>query len=94
MSCIYDDSICKYYEEGRCDFPSMGSGYPYDSPCFTGKDNGEWIPVKMNHRFVKCSECQFMVNKHIVYDYTEKNPLVYKYCPSCGADMRGAVNDG
>lgn len=45
MSCIYDDSICKYYEDGRCDFPSMGSGYPYDAPCFgfDYEDDEDWI---------------------------------------------------
>ncbi len=89
MSCIYDDSTCKYYEDGCCDFPNMGSGYPYDAPCFVGKNNGEWVPVKMNPRFVMCSECIFMVNRDVVYDYTQENPLVYEYCPSCGADMRG-----
>ena len=27
-------SYCKYCEEGHCDFPIQGSGYPYDAPCF------------------------------------------------------------
>ena len=47
MSCIYDDSTCKYYEEGHCDFPNMGIGYPYDAPCFgfDYEDDEDWILV-------------------------------------------------
>ena len=37
-----------YCEEGHCDFPIQGSGYPYDAPCFgyeTEDDESKWIPV-------------------------------------------------
>lgn len=32
--CRYINGKCKYCEEGHCEFPMWGSGYPYDAPCF------------------------------------------------------------
>ena len=90
--CGYIDSKCKYCEEGHCDFPVMGSGYPYDAPCFgynEEEEDGEWIPVLINAQMLKCSECGFGVNKESVYDHTSPDPLVFKYCPSCGKKMKG-----
>lgn len=89
--CKYINCDCKYSEEGHCDFPIQGSGYPYDAPCFRYKkedDEGEWMPVMVNKRMLRCSHCGFWVNKELIYDYTDRHPLVFKYCPNCGADMR------
>lgn len=89
--CDYVDGNCKYCEEGQCDFPIQGSGYPYEAPCFGYEkedDEGEWLPVMTNERMLKCSHCGFWANKELVYDYTDPNPLVLKYCPSCGKKMK------
>ena len=56
--CDYIDCNCKYSsDEGCCDFPLMGSGYPYDAPCFRyEKEDG----AKMNGLFLpdfKIPEC-------------------------------------
>lgn len=88
MSCINHDDKCKYYEDGDCGFCYMGDGYPYHAPCFVCETHGEWVPVRMNPRFLKCSVCAFMVNKNIVLDTTQKDPLVFKHCPNCGAKMK------
>ena len=38
--CEYINGNCKYCEEGRCEFPLQGSGYPYEAPCFGYKEEG------------------------------------------------------
>ena len=89
--CDYVDGNCKYCEEGQCDFPIQGSGYPYEAPCFGYEkedDEGEWLPVMTNKRMLKCSNCLFWVSKELIYDYTDPNPLVFKYCPNCGKKMK------
>lgn len=91
--CEYVNGNCKYCEEGQCDFPTQGSGYPYDAPCFRygGEvdDEGEWLPVTVNKYMLKCSNCLFWVSKELIYDNTDPNPLVFKYCPNCGKKMKG-----
>ena len=92
--CKYINCICKYGEEEHCDFPIQGSGYPYDAPCFGYEekdDEGEWMPVRINKQMLKCSNCGFMVNKELIYDYTHHHPLVFKYCPNCGKKMSKEV---
>lgn len=42
------------------------------------RPHGEWIPCK-DDNFCKCSECQQIVMSE------ERS----KFCPNCGADMRG-----
>jgi hypothetical protein len=91
VSCDYLGGKCKYNYEGRCGFPYGGSGYPYDAPCFEYRDTAEWEPVRMNKRMVKCSKCSFMANKDLVYDHTQKQPLVFDFCPVCGSKMKGGA---
>lgn len=49
------------------------------------RKNGQWegtLLVKNSGR-VKCSEC------YAIYDW-DTQAQYFKYCPNCGADMRGA----
>ena len=80
---------CKYYDKDdkECYFFSMGSGNPIDMPCYTEEQSSYWKELKINENMLMCSECGVMFNKNLIYDYTEKNPLVFKFCPCCGAYM-------
>lgn len=80
---------CKYYDKDdtECYFFSMGSGNPIDMPCHTEKQNGYWKELKINENMLMCSECGVIFNKNLIYDYTQKNPLVFKFCPCCGTYM-------
>lgn len=56
---------------------------------------GKWIPVhhienKITYDSWKCSECQhdFDSEEESTVDFDE-----YKYCPNCGAEMRGSENE-
>ena len=51
---------------------------------------GTWKEFHGNKNMCICQSCGFMVNKSLLYDYTEKDPLVFKYCPSCGSYNGGA----
>ena len=51
---------------------------------------GTWKEFRGNKNMCICQSCGFMVNKSLLYDYTEKDPLVFKYCPSCGSYNGGA----
>ena len=76
--CDYIDGNCKYSEEGHCDFPVQGSGYPYEAPCFGYEkedDEGEWLPVMANKRMLKCSNCLFWVSKELITAW-EKYPVM------------------
>ena len=80
---------CKYYDKDNreCYFFSMGSGNPIDMPCYTEEKSSYWKELKINKNMLMCSECGVMFNKNLIYDYTEKNPLVFKFCPCCGSYM-------
>jgi len=80
---------CKYYDKDgkECYFFSMGSGNLIDMPCYTEKQTGYWKELKINENMLMCSECGVMFNKNLIYDYTEKNSLIFKFCPCCGAEM-------
>lgn len=78
---------CKYYDK-ECYFFSMGSGNPIDMPCYIEEQTGYWKELKINENMLMCSECGVMFNKNLIYDYTQKNPLVFKFCPCCGTEMR------
>lgn len=61
-------------------------GKIYDLP---SPHKSKWIPIMVNKRMLKCSNCSFWVSKELIYDYTDPNPLVFKYCPNCGCQMEG-----
>lgn len=46
--------------------------------------HGEWIPEP--NCYYRCSNC----NGHLV---SIQNKINYSYCPYCGADMRGGIDD-
>lgn len=46
---------------------------------------GEWLECQTNNGYYECSSCGRLHNKF----YQGKT----KYCPNCGADMRGEKND-
>lgn len=80
---------CKYYSEkdDSCIYMFMGSGNPKYAPCYTEPKIGKWKKIGMNPQMLMCSECRGMYNKDLVYDYYFKDPLIFKYCPQCGAKM-------
>ena len=47
------------------------------------RPRGEWL--NHNSYFKRCSIC----NKVVGFDYIEQEGEIFKYCPNCGADMRG-----
>ncbi len=49
------------------------------------RKTGRWAEIHGNKNMRICQSCGFMVNKSLLYDYTKKDPLVFKYCPSCGS---------
>lgn len=53
--------------------------------CFVKRKTGKWIPEAEDWRnqivWVKCSECGFDAS------------TTYNFCPNCGADMKGELNE-
>lgn len=47
------------------------------------RPTGEWL--NHNSYFKRCSLCKKVVG----FDYIEQEGERFKYCPNCGADMRG-----
>ena len=45
------------------------------------RKKGHWIPYLKEGLIVKCSECE------------SRFSLGYNFCPNCGADMRGGINE-
>lgn len=50
--------------------------------------HGEWIPVKHSRGGHECSVCNSYAPS-----YQSGREYISKYCPYCGADMRGGKND-
>ena len=48
-----------------------------DVPTIEERKTGKWKPDRDNERDWYCSECDYLGNRW------------FKYCPNCGADMRG-----
>ena len=86
------NEICKYYNrEDGCVYGFMGSGIPKYAPCFPRENYAEWKEMRVSNNMLICSNCGVAFNKTLIYDHTEKDPLAFRYCPNCGADMRGKV---
>lgn len=58
------------------------------------RKTGKWVEFHGNKNMRICQSCGFMVNKSLLYDYTEKDPLVFRYCPRCGSDNGGSKTEG
>lgn len=58
------------------DFPTEDDPYPV---CSWKRPRGEWVEGTQGYF---CSKCDYYDNQH--YEH--------KYCPNCGADMRGKNN--
>ena len=80
---------CKYYSEkdDSCIYMFIGNGNPKYAPCYTEPKIGKWKKIRINPHMLMCSECKGMYNKDLIYDYYYKDPLIFKYCPQCGAKM-------
>lgn len=48
---------------------------------------GFWKQSRMNNSIYKCSNCMLPVHKSLLFKQIEGNPLLFKYCPSCGSRM-------
>jgi len=70
-----DCRTCRMFLRGCEDFAAVIE----DAPTIEERKTGRWIWRRFN---IECSECGGMP----YFDSTE--PL-YKFCPFCGADMRG-----
>lgn len=87
------DELCKYNAEGYgCTFPDMGNGYPKYAPCYHEQVEGVWMYMDGPNRnladnYYMCSECKQIVPKDWVRNYYYEDPLLFKYCPNCGAKM-------
>lgn len=96
MSCIFDYNPCKYNEEGRCEFGYMGSGYPYDAPCF-GRDfdededdkkktNREAMKEQVSDSYLESICCSYLAPKGC--DSMTKCPLA----EACENDKGGSFS--
>lgn len=58
---------------------------------FVEVKHGEWIPVTYTYFGLKRYECSECKND----EYWQKRYIEHKekFCPNCGADMRGCKND-
>lgn len=53
--------------------------------------HSKWIPYGRDSaytKFYRCSNCNYEIP---IYEDSEDKP--YKYCPDCGADMRGETDE-
>ena len=53
------------------------------------RPQGEWVKHKKIRGFVYCGNC-----KDVYIDEEWLADGKWSFCPNCGSDMRGAVNDG
>ena len=77
--------FCSYLSDGEVKQPCV------EGPCEDERPQGEWI---FNTSFWSCSVCKNSA-KTIGYCGDKKfmNEF-FKFCPNCGADMRGGEDNG
>ena len=86
---------CRY---GMCDIPAGSVWGAVDNiPAADVRENvhAQWIPNKKYLRIARCSYCNHIQTVNGV-DKTEHcyiHRALYRYCPNCGADMRGDKNE-
>ena len=95
----HDYEGCEAWHCGGCQYEKYGKGYFCSSikqaekmtaKGYRKQSEGEWIWINQATSYLeppygdtcKCSFCEFEI------DVSESN---YKYCPNCGARMRGAM---
>lgn len=76
--CEYINCACKYCEEGHCDFPIQGSGYPYDAPCFGYKKE------EMSRELKPCPFCGGKAEQKETYKYVGLGKSIPQYYVKCG----------
>ena len=52
------------------------------------RPKGEWKYTDEVHEIARCSKCSFLIDASGCVD-PEEYISIYRYCPHCGADMRG-----
>lgn len=52
------------------------------------RPKGEWKYTDEVHEIARCSKCSFLIDASGCVD-PEEYISIYRYCPRCGADMRG-----
>ena len=82
----YDGAVCEYDGEiGGC------AAFRADHLIANGvvvRERGEWRNNK--DEYPECTRCGYMPQ----YDPMIDDIYYSDFCPHCGSDMRGAVNDG
>ena len=91
--CEYINCNCKYCEEGQCDFPAEGSGYPYNAPCFRYEkedDDGETITITDSDTIARRAT-KDMINNHRCDFSTEKDYRTAMACVNAIPPMQSVI---
>lgn len=86
------EAVIKLYEKFR---PSLathvtefGDALKALTPVTPERPKGEWKYTDEVHEIARCSKCRFLIDASGCVD-PEEYISIYRYCPNCGADMRG-----
>jgi len=79
-------SLCRTFQKDK-DTMVYEVKKPSDFPTIEERKIGRWLPDnRPGGGFWVCSECKFPSEA-----FTAN--VLYKFCPNCGADMRGEQNE-
>ena len=88
-----DCEFCKY--DGMKDCLRQGQADHLIANGVVVREKGEWKPVKYNaHCSCGKSYGTYHYECQVCHRVSYAQPYGLNFCPNCGADMRGAVNDG
>ena len=85
---------CEYSKKQRnvmCGACKMGDAIEIVEefpPVTPERPKGEWKYTDEVHEIATCSKCSFLIDASGCVD-PEEYISIYRYCPNCGADMRG-----
>lgn len=98
--CASECAICTFYENCK---ENLYCGLIDLAPTVEERPQGEWIKgreisremiydkiLHIDYENFTCSNCGLILD-NLLYHF-DGSPF-YKYCPNCGADMRGDNND-